>query len=95
MVFAYHVKAWAKNNDQWQIIKEADYISDFYRYKHHQTTEMAIKLPIGSLVPGKLMKFEVYPVENFGKKGKPLSIEFKMPEYWQMTKKATQTYPQE
>ncbi|MBR7131851.1 MAG: metallophosphoesterase [Lentisphaeria bacterium] len=96
LVFSYFMRALVKNDDgQWETVKEAEYISDFYRYQRHQTTEFSIKIPEKTLVPGKLMRFEVYAEETFGKRSKPLAIEFQTPNHWNFTKQTKQLYPQE
>ena len=94
MVFGYMVKIQEKKADgTWAVLNEVEYIADFYRYEAHRSREVSLKLPENIFVPGRKLKFEVFPVEDFGKRGKPLILEFTSP--WNLHRSAKQFYPVE
>ena len=94
MVFGYTLKIQEKKADgSYALLKEVEYIADFYRYEAHRAREVSLKLPENIFMPGRQLKFEVFPVEDFGKQGKPLTLEFTSP--WKLTKSAKQAYPVE
>lgn len=94
MVLGYTVKIREQLPDgSWKKVAEAEYAGDFYRYEAHRTSEVSVKLPENIFMPGKKLKFEVFPVEDFGKAGKPLTLEFTSP--WRITRSAKQAYPVE
>ncbi|MBE6365516.1 MAG: hypothetical protein E7053_07165 [Lentisphaerae bacterium] len=96
MVFSYIMRASVKQADgSWLVVKEAEYVADFYRYLVHRTQEVSIKLPENTFQPEKVMRFEVFPVEEFGKRGEPISLEMVVPRTWNLRRSAKQAYPQE
>ena len=95
-VFSYIMRASVKNDDgSWTLVQETEHISDFYRYIAHRATEFVIKLPEKTFRVNKIMKFEIFPQEEFGKCGKPLVLEMLVPPEWNMTRRSKLTWPQE
>jgi len=96
MVLSYFMRASVKKSDgSWEVVKEADYVSDFYRYEKHRTSEVAIKIPENTMCPRQLMRFEVFPVSGYGKRGKPLTLEMTIPPTWKLKKSTKPIYPVE
>ena len=94
MVLSYVVKIQEKCSDgSWKTLNESEYAADFYRYEKHRTSEVSVKLPENIFTVGRKLKFEVFPVEDFEKRGKPLTLEFTSP--WKLTRSAKQAYPVE
>ncbi|MBO7328392.1 MAG: metallophosphoesterase [Lentisphaeria bacterium] len=94
MVLGYVVKVQEKSSDgSWKTLNESEYVADFYRYEKHRTSEVSVKLPENIFTVGRKLKFEVFPVEDFGKRGKSLTLEFTSP--WKLTRSARQEYPVE
>jgi hypothetical protein len=55
------------------------FVADFYRLERNRDSRKVIQLPGYLLTPRGNMRAEIYPVESFGKTGKPLVIDFENP----------------
>jgi hypothetical protein len=75
------------------MLKEVEYAADFYRYEAHRTTEVSLKVPENIFLKGRQLKIEVFPLDDFDKRGKPLTLEFTSP--WNITRSSKQAYPVE
>ena len=71
----YDVKIYEKTKDSFTLIAEERYINDFYRPQSSRSRRFCCKLPGEVIKPDTLYRFEIYPVESFGKTGEPLSFE--------------------
>ncbi len=70
------------------------FAGDFYRLEEHRHDLQELRLPGKGMKPGTDYRIRVYPVECFGKRGKPLEIlEHTWPGY--VFKDGTPQYPQE
>ena len=54
--------------------KSYTYISNFYRLERNQDPRQSFRLPPNSMEKGKTYRFDVYPVETFGKEGAPITV---------------------
>lgn len=94
MVLGYAVKMWEKLPDgSCKLLDEVEYAADFYRYEAHRTTEVSLKVPENIFLKGRKLKIEVFPLNDFDKRGKPLTLEFTSP--WNITRSSKQAYPVE
>ena len=85
-----------KISENGKTIFDEHYVSDFYRLKcHQQDNRMYFRLP-GELLQKKNTpyRFEIFPVESFGKEGKPLILDAKIPVRYKFREKV-RLFPQE
>lgn len=52
----------------------AKFIGDFYRGARHRGGRMCLRLPPNTLEAGRRYRFDVFPVETFGKEGRPITM---------------------
>lgn len=55
------------------------YVSNFYRLERNRDRRQVIQLPGADLTPDGRMRAEIYPMESFGRTGKPLVVDFRNP----------------
>jgi len=58
------------------------YVANFYRLLKNQDPRYVFRLPPHTLEAAKTYRFDVYPIETFGKTGKPISLTASVPEYY-------------
>lgn len=109
--FAYVIFDRAQHNDmvQYYLVKTAEqlpngqyaelgtvkYAADFYRLNRNRDPREFFKLPAGILKAGCVNQIEVYPMETFGKMGKPLVLQYPVPHWWQFKAFSPKSAPQE
>ena len=57
------------------------YIGNFYRLQKNLDNVLTFRIDKTNLKPNTVFRYEIYPVESFGKIGKPLVVEAKIPDY--------------
>ena len=57
------------------------YVGNFYRLEKNRDNVLTFRIDKKNLEPNTVFRYEIYPVESFGKIGKPLIIESKIPNY--------------
>ena len=70
------------------------YVSDFYRLERNRDPRQVIRLPGEALKPGHEYRYELYPVETFGKEGAPLCLTARVPDSY-VFRTDVRIYPQE
>lgn len=96
MVQFYRIESSVKCTDgSWAKVRNVDYVSDFYRLERNRSPRCVFKLPHDMFTAGKVHKLEVFPVESFGKIGKPLVIERLIPQFWGFREIQPDAAPQE
>ena len=63
-------------------VMEFRYVSHFYRLLRNCDPRYVFRLPPNSVEPGKFYRYNVYPVETFGKEGKPISLTCQVPPHY-------------
>ena len=53
---------------------EARYVGNFYRLERNRDKRLVLRIPPNTLEKAKRYRIDIYPVETFGKEGKPLSL---------------------
>lgn len=53
---------------------EARYVGNFYRIDRNRDNRLVLRIPPNTLEKAKRYRIEIFPVETFGKEGKPLSL---------------------
>ncbi len=50
------------------------YVGNFFRLKRNQDHRFVFRMPPNTLEKGKTYRYSIYPVETFGKEGKPITL---------------------
>ncbi len=79
----YEIEISAKDAEgKWSPQKTLRYVSNFYRLTKNRDTREFFKFPPNAFGKETEYLFRVYPVESFGKKGKPLEAVITIPASW-------------
>lgn len=68
-VHSYKIRVFRQDGSS---VGEYMYVGDFYRLPEYRGSRMFCRLPDNTLNGGEVYRFEIYPVESFGKQGEPL-----------------------